>query len=570
MAKIIDQMGDSGAMMRNLWNPARGILNAILLLAVTSSLGAGKEFMAHFPLDGNAQDVSGNGNHGVVHGVRFVKDTIRGKTRVVGVFDGLDDWIEVPHRDVLRFGKADFSISVWLHTESPLDDIVGDLVSKYDAAARRGFVFNVKHNVGVPTSPANDRHLQFGVDDGSPNLKWTDCGRPGKAVLVYTLTVHGGHLYAGTCVAGKDDAGRVFRYAGGTRWIDCGAPDRCNAVSALASYQGQLYAAVSKYRLRGSALAESENPHRGGRVYRYDGARKWVLVGTLPNVEAINGLVVFRGKLHASSMYAPAGLFRYEGGNTWNACGSPEGKRVEALCVYNGHLFATGYDEGAVYRYDGRRWTHCGRLGDNTQTYSFAVYEGGLYVGTWRSGRAYRYDGDHRWIDVGRLGNELELMGMSVYNGKLYGGTLPLAEVYRFDGPHSWRKVGRVDHTPNVRYRRAWSMAVFQGKLFVGTLPSGHVWSLESGKSVTHDRSLPAGWIHVAAVRSSDRLRLYVNGRTVATSSVFNSASYDLTNAQPLRIGFGSHDFFHGRMSDLRIYRGALNAGDIEELMRHR
>ena len=223
---------------------------------------------------------------------------------------------------------------------------------------------------------------------------------------------------------------------------------------------------------------------------------------------------------------------------------------------------------GAVYRYDGNHWHHCGLLGENTQTYGFAVYGGHLYVGTWRSGRVYRYRADHDWADVGRLGEELEVMGMGVYNGQLYAGTLPLAEVYRLQGSNQWQQVGRVDHTPRVRYRRAWTMAVATGRLFVGTLPSGHVWSMEAGKSVTYDRQLPAGWVHLAAVKEVGRLRLYLNGQLVAESPPFARARYNLNNRRALKIGFGPHDYFHGSLSDLRIYSRALAPPEIAELAR--
>jgi hypothetical protein len=265
-------------------------------------------------------------------------------------------------------------------------------------------------------------------------------------------------------------------------------------------------------------------------------------------------------------MYAPAGLFRYDGGTTWTDCGSPEGKRVEALCIYNGQLFAGGYDEGAVYRYDGNRWYHCGLLGKNTQTYGFAVYGGELYVGSWPAGRVYRYRADHDWTDMGQLGEELEVMGMAVYNGQLYAGTLPLAEVYRLDRRNQWRLVGRVDRTPQVRYRRAWTMAVATGRLFVGTLPSGHVWSMEAGKSVTHDRQLPIGWVHLAAVKGASRLSLYLNGQLAAESTPFARARFNLNNAQALKIGFGPHDYFNGCLSDLRIDSRALTPKEIAEL----
>ena len=374
-------------------------------------------------------------------------------------------------------------------------------------------------------------------------------------------------FFGQVATAASQEAGHVYRYAGGKEWIDRGSPAPCNSVTALAAFDGKLYAGTGKYRLRGSALAESENAHLGGRVFRYDDGA-WTDCGALEGVESIGGMGVFRGRLYASSMYRPAGFFRYEGGSNWTACSTP-GKRVEALGVYNGFLYATSYDGGHVYRFDGSEWTDCGQLGDaadNTQTYSFAVHGGRLYVGTWRTGRVYRFEDVNRWTDVGRLGEELEVMGMLVHNGRLMAGTLPLAEVYAYEGDASWQRLARLDHTPGVRYRRAWTMAEYQGKLFTSTLPSGHVFSFEAGKSATWDREFPAGWHHVAAVRSEGRLRLFVDGQKVAESSQFDPAEYDLTSREPLRIGFGANDYFHGRLSDVRLYGRALNSGEITRL----
>jgi hypothetical protein len=157
-------------------------------------------------------------------------------------------------------------------------------------------------------------------------------------------------------------------------------------------------------------------------------------------------------------------------------------------------------------------------------------------------------------------------MGMAVYNGKLYAGTLPLAEVYRYDGKNNWVTTGRLDKTPDVRYRRAWVTAVFDGKLFCGVLPSGHVHSLEAGKSVTYDRALSAGWHHLAAIKADDVLKLYIDGKLVAQSTKFDPAKYNLNVKGPLKIGFGQHDYFNGKMKDLRIYDRALSPLEIESV----
>src|SRR5262249_13578809 len=191
-----------------------------------------------------------------------------------------------------------------------------------------------------------------------------------------------------TASNGRQDVGRVYRHDGPGRWYDCGAPDKCNAVSALAVHQGKLYAASSKYRFAGSALEESKNENHGGGIYRHEGGTRWAEVGRLPATEAVGGMAVFKGRLYASSLYKPAGFFRYEADGRWAALAVPDGKRVESLGVFNGYLWATSYDGGRVYRFDGTEGKDFGQLGDNTQTYSLAVHRGRLGVGTWASGRA--------------------------------------------------------------------------------------------------------------------------------------------------------------------------------------
>jgi len=512
-----------------------------------------KGLIGHWRLDGDARDSSGMAHHGENRGAEFTAQGAR--------FNGRSGYIEVPDRPALRLGTGDFTLTARVYTERDLDDVVGDIASKYDPAARRGFNFGVKTNA-VTFSASNDRQVQFGIDNGRIG-EWEDCGRPGNCIYAMGLIAFDGTLYAGTCEAGKQEAGHVYRYAEGGRWMDCGAPDPANAISSLAVYEGKLYAGATRYNLGGSALQASPNQNPGGRIYRYDGGGKWTGCGRLGESVAISGMAVYRGRLYASSLYAPAGTFRYEGGDRWVACGTPGGRRVEAMAVYNGGLYGSGYDAGEVYRFDGREWTTVGRLPETTQTYGFAIHEGRLYVSTWPTARVYRYDGDNDWADCGRLGDEKEVMGLAVHNGKMYGGTLPLAEVYRYETGRTWTRTSQLDRTEGVKYRRAWSMAVYRGKLFCGTLPSGHVYSLEAGKSVTHDRVLAAGWRHLAAVRAGRTLKLYVDGKPAASSTPFEPDDYDISNDRPLKIGFGGHDYFNGIMRDVRLYNRALTAAEI-------
>ena len=531
--------------------------------------------IGHWPLNRDAKDVSGNKLDATGAGVTWPERP----TDEGAAFDGVSSRLEVKAQSLFAFGRKDFSIAAWVWTDGNSHDVPGDILSQYDPATRRGFHVSLKTNSGVTFNQANYRQLQFGIDQDRIS-DWRDCGQPGKkSLLAFGLIAHRGQLFAGTCEPGPEDSGRVYVYSQDQTWVDCGSPAPCNAITSMTSFQGELYVGTGKYRVAGSALAESENAHFGGHIFRYAGEKKWIDCGELKlngqpsRIEAVSGMVTFQGKHYAGSLYKPAGFFLNSGAGAWTELDVPDGKRVEALAVYDGHLYASSYDSGHVYRFDGKTWTDLGQLGDpaeNTQTYSFAVYQGRLYAGTWRSGRVYRFEEANKWTDVGRLGEELEVMGMLVHNGRLMAGTLPLAEVYQYNGGSDWKKLTRLDQTPDVKYRRAWTMAEFQGQLFCSTLPSGRVHSCEVGKLATWDEEFPTGWHHVAAVKSGGKLQIYVDGGLKSRSSDFDPDLFDVSNTAPLQIGSGPNDVFLGRLRDVRLYQRALSSSEAAALAKGR
>ncbi|WP_152049278.1 LamG domain-containing protein [Tautonia marina] len=540
-------------------------------LSTPNSDALDRDLVAYWPLAGDFRDHSGNGLHAEAEGNVDLQAPGRdGKPGHAAEFDGHGGGLVVPSHPSLDLGDEDVTLSAWVFTEGDIDTPIGDLISRYDRAARRGLMLGIKTNAGVTFSQANHRHLQFGIDDDRES-DWSPVGVPGGdgTLLAFALASHDGALYAGTCEPGADDSGHVYRYEGGSEWVDCGAPDGSNSVTSLAVFEGNLYAGTGRYRVAGSSLPESPNDTPGGRVFRYEGGTTWTDCGPLPGSIAVSGLVVFQGKLYAGSLYAPAGFFRYDGGTTWTALETPDGKRVEAIAPFDGFLYATSYDRGHVYRFDGQTWTDLGALGDpeiNTQTYSLAVYQGSLHVGTWRSGRVYRLGERGDWVDVGRLGEELEVMGMLPHNGRLMAGSLPLAQVYRYEGGQDWRLLTQLDTTPDVVYRRAWTMAEHAGRLFVSTLPSGQVFAYRAGAMTSWNQTFPDGWHHVAAVRSGETLRLFVDGRPVASETIDGSGAFDLSTEVPLRIGSGPNAPFRGRLAEVRLHRRALAEEEIERL----
>lgn len=525
--------------------------------------------IAHWPLAGDLKDHSGNGLDAKARGAIDPKAPGRdGKPGGAVGLGGAGELVVAPDSK-LDLGDSDLTLSAWINTEDDLDSPIGDILSRYDSKARRGLILGVKTSAGVTFNQANHRQLQFGIDDDR-ETDWESAGRPGGdgTLLAFGLVEHDGELYAGVCRPGEGDSGRVYRYAGGTDWKDCGAPDPSNAVTAMAVFDGKLYVGTGRYRVAGSSLPESSNDAPGGRVFRYEGGTSWTDCGQLPESVAVGGLAVFQGKLYAGSLYAPAGFFQYEGGTKWKALKTP-GARVEAIAAFNGKLYASSYDKGHVFRFDGEAWEDLGPVGDpeiNTQTYSFIVYQGDLHVGTWRSGRVYRLTKDDQWEDRGQLGDELEVMGMLVHNGRFLAGSLPLANVYHYEGGQNWRLLKQLDATPDVTYRRAWTMAERGGRLFVSTLPSGEVFSYRAGASAADGKALPGGWRHVAAVRSDNTLRVFVDGHEVASNTVADSGAFNISATGPLLIGSGPNAPFRGRLSDVRIHNRALDDAEIHAL----
>lgn len=85
------------------------------------------DLVAYYPFNGNANDESGNSNHGTVNGASLIPDRF-GNLNCAYSFDGIDDFVEI-NTEVVNFETNDFTISYWLYInnfpESKNQDIMG-------------------------------------------------------------------------------------------------------------------------------------------------------------------------------------------------------------------------------------------------------------------------------------------------------------------------------------------------------------------------------------------------------------------------------------------------------------
>ena len=116
--------------------------------------------VAHYPFDGDAQDISGNGNHGTVQGASLTTDRA-GNANSAYEFDGRNDYIE--YVDAARHFDVSLpaSISVWVY----LDDHQRNMIfaSNWEANTYSGIWLN---------NPRTDANLAISYGDGG----WTGRG----------------------------------------------------------------------------------------------------------------------------------------------------------------------------------------------------------------------------------------------------------------------------------------------------------------------------------------------------------------------------------------------------------
>lgn len=558
------------------------------LIAVTVS-ATEPGLVGHWPLQGDCRDYSGNGNHGVNHGVDLAS----------GAFDGVKAHVEVPSSDSLKLGTSNFTIAARVYTEKQVDDVIGDILELYDPDARRGITLAINASAGGFQSQGTDRHVYFGIDNAQEG-EWQDCGRPNEAsnYVSESMTVYKGNLYAAT-TGGKEekDWRRVYRYDGGQKWVDCGqvGDSQAQGVGPLIVHNSDLYAVTWTV----DWTRVSKGGYDAGRVYRYLGGTEWEDCGQVSENRTLNCIASYGGKLYVGGGPEKYGVFVQDGPTSWKPSKLFEMKGPRrcfphSMAVFNGQLF-TGYP--VAYAFDGNEWRYVGQPFDydneGLQLYCFTAHQGQLCVGSWPEGEVAVYEGGEKWREIGRVGEDgTEVNGLVVYNGKLYGGSLPRAEVCRYDGGTKWTSLkkfyspeGWKPGLPYVSNRaevnewvRLTSLTVFDGKLFASTGSCtssvddapidvrGKVFSMEAGKSATYDNDIGPGWKHITAMRDGDRLKVFVDGKLAAQSTPFQAGDYDLSTDRPLRIGFGQSDYFAGKIQDVRIYNRALSEDEVSQV----
>lgn len=102
--------------------------------------------VAHYPLNGNANDISGNNNNGTVNGATLTSDRL-GNPNSAYSFDGSSAHITIPHSNSLMFTSNAISISFWAEIASvPNSGYNGIVLSKQAGSGSTQQGFNLFDN----------------------------------------------------------------------------------------------------------------------------------------------------------------------------------------------------------------------------------------------------------------------------------------------------------------------------------------------------------------------------------------------------------------------------------------
>jgi hypothetical protein len=87
-----------------------GVNHAVLAAHVPS-----EGLVAYYPFDGNTNDQSANGNHGILHGAELTRDRF-GRNNHAYRFDGVDDYIDLGTLGDFGSNMNSFTLSLWVKT----------------------------------------------------------------------------------------------------------------------------------------------------------------------------------------------------------------------------------------------------------------------------------------------------------------------------------------------------------------------------------------------------------------------------------------------------------------------
>jgi len=150
------------------------VLQRFVIFGVTLFFSFGNSFaevnnglVAYYPFDGNANDASGNGNHGTVYGATLSEDR-NGNINSAYSFDGINDYIDIDNTAAFD-NMQSFTLTGWFYLKS-YGGYSRVILSK--VTPNRDFVVEIWPNGKLNAHFASNRYYHCASHDPMPLNQW--------------------------------------------------------------------------------------------------------------------------------------------------------------------------------------------------------------------------------------------------------------------------------------------------------------------------------------------------------------------------------------------------------------
>nr|WP_319392768.1 LamG-like jellyroll fold domain-containing protein [uncultured Desulfobacter sp.] len=183
----------NGHFSKNLLVLFLGLLLTVFFFKGVSFAGINDGLVVYYPFNGNANDESGNGNHGTVCGASLTLDRFSIPNNAFS-FDGINDYIEIIDNDRLRLSNTDFTISVWLYETERNSSYNDALLVKRGYGQENGWFVGLH---GMSASVAGTVHYQVssGVDPNVHSISQVSLNDWHHVVATYDIATQKVKLY---------------------------------------------------------------------------------------------------------------------------------------------------------------------------------------------------------------------------------------------------------------------------------------------------------------------------------------------------------------------------------------
>jgi hypothetical protein len=145
------------------------------ILTINGQVNLDSGLVAYYPFTGNANDSSGNGNHGTVIGAKLTTDR-NGNFNSAYDFNGITDVINVPHSKSLDITK-DITLCAWINVEPKSLPYLGRIVLKNHGVNRwiiYGMFHSASNNISVQLDDITDSNAVYlkSIDNIVKKNRW--------------------------------------------------------------------------------------------------------------------------------------------------------------------------------------------------------------------------------------------------------------------------------------------------------------------------------------------------------------------------------------------------------------